>query len=62
MIEVNIPGTLKILKILNGKMEVMSSIEIDLMYVSSVLRSMYEKNMHWGRYYELFKDGKNLIT
>jgi hypothetical protein len=31
------------------------------MYVSSVLRTLYEKNLVWGRYYEPFKDPKDCL-
>lgn len=41
VVEINIPGNLKIYKLVQGKKEIVSSEEIDLMYVSSVLRSFY---------------------
>jgi hypothetical protein len=28
------------------------------MYVSSILRTIYERNIEWGRYYELFTNDK----
>lgn len=35
---------------------------MDLMYLSSVLRSMYQYNLQWGRSYLLFHDSKNYIA
>ncbi len=32
------------------------------MYVSSMMRSLYEKNLVWGRYYEIFKDPKDNLN
>lgn len=32
------------------------------MYVSSMMRSLYEKNLVWGRYYETFKDPKDNLN
>ena len=62
VIEISIPGNLKIYKLVQGKKEIVSSEEIDLMYVSSVMRSLYEKNLVWGRYYEVFRDPKDNVT
>lgn len=31
------------------------------MYLSSVLRAMYQTNLPWGRHYLLFHDSKNYI-
>lgn len=28
------------------------------MYVSSVLRTIYEQNLEWGRYYDIFEGEK----
>lgn len=57
MVEINMPGSLKIFKTSDSK-EILSNNCIDSMYVSSVLRTMYEKNLEWGRYYELFTGDK----
>lgn len=58
-VEVNIPGALKIFKISNLK-ELVSSEQLDRVYLSSILRSMYGLNMTWGKYFKLF-DGDNPI-
>jgi hypothetical protein len=34
---------------------------MDLMYLSSVFRTMYQSNLPWGRFYHLFHDGKSYI-
>lgn len=61
VVEINIPGNLKIYKLVNDKKELVSNEEIDLMYLSSVFRSMYQVNLPWGRYYHLFHDSKDYI-
>lgn len=57
MIEVNLPGSLKIFKT-NDNKEILSNDLIDSMYVSSLLRTFYEKNLVWGRYYDPFSTDK----
>jgi hypothetical protein len=51
------PGSLKIFKTGDNK-EILLNDSIDSMYVSSILRTIYEKNIDWGRYYELFTSDK----
>lgn len=52
-IEVNIPGALKMFKISPLK-ELLSAEQLERVYLSSVLRSMYGLNMVWGKYFKLF--------
>jgi hypothetical protein len=61
VIEINIPGNLRIYKVLNSKKELVNNEEMDLMYLSSVFRTMYTTNLPWGRYFHLFHDSKNYI-
>jgi hypothetical protein len=32
------------------------------MYASSILRALYEKNLIWGRFYEVFRDPKDNLN
>ena len=34
---------------------------MDLMYLSSAFRTMYQSNLPWGRSYLLFHDSKNYL-
>lgn len=61
VIEINIPGNLRIYKVLNSKKELVNNEEMDLMYLSSAFRTMYATNLPWGRYFHLFHDSKNYI-
>lgn len=60
VIEINIPGNFQIYKIINSKKELISNMEMEMMYLSSVLRAMQGKNIAWGRIYCLFK-AKNIL-
>ena len=51
--EVNIPGALKISKVTSLK-ELLSSEQLDRVYVSSMIRSLYGLNMVWGKYFKPF--------
>ena len=61
VIEINIPGNLKIYKWEGGKKELVSNEEMDLMYLSSAFRTMYQTNLPWGRAFILFHDSKNYL-
>ena len=61
VVEINIPGNLRIFKIHNQKKELISNEEIDLMYISAIIRTMYGRNMVWGKSYNLFRSSKNVL-
>jgi tetratricopeptide (TPR) repeat protein len=61
VIEINIPGNLRIYRLLHAKKELVSNEEIDLMYLSSAFRTMYQHNLPWGRSYLLFHDAKHYL-
>jgi hypothetical protein len=60
VVEICIPGNFQIYKLVKLKKENISNEEINLMYISSVIRSMYVKNMVWGKCYNLFGT-KNML-
>lgn len=61
VIEINIPGNLRLYRVAQGRKELLSNEEIDLMYLSGVFRSMYQTNLPWGCSYLLFHDAKNYL-
>ena len=61
VIEINIPGNLRIYKVHNQKKELISNEEINFMYISAIIRAMYERNMSWGKSYSLFRSEKSVV-
>lgn len=61
VIEINIPGNLRIYKVVSGKKELVNNEEMDLMYLSSLFRAMHPHNLPWGRAYLPFHDSKNYL-
>lgn len=59
VIEISIPGNLRIWRNAANKKELVGTEDMDLAYLSSCLRAMQPTNLPWGRYYHLFHDAKD---